>query len=152
MRQRICAITLVAIVTACADAVGPVAAHPVHSVLMTVTVPGACLNGGCDPFSGDATTLALASVVNTGSSTAYLATCGQGLAVAEEQFVSGKWVWVGPAVSCAFPSNPVALLPGDSTRFNWWFAAGRRRLGVTVASAVDMHDADLDTSASFDIK
>src|SRR3954466_15233563 len=90
---------LVALAACSGDIAGPVAAHPAHSVVVTVTAPGPCLVGGCDPFSVDATTLALIRIVNTGSSIAYLATCGTSVAIAEEQFVNGKWVWVGPAVA-----------------------------------------------------
>jgi hypothetical protein len=137
---------------ACGNDVEPLTATSVHGVVLTVTVPGRCLVGGCDPASSDATTLGLARVVNTGSSTAYLALCGSQPAFGEQQLIGGTWSNIGPAISCVSGSASGPLAPGDSLRINEFFAAGRRRLVLTVSSVPSMADAALATSAAFDVR
>jgi hypothetical protein len=135
----------------CDNNVGPVPADPVHGVLITITAPGRCLAGGCDPASSDATTLGLVRILNTGTSPAYLATCGPHPALGEQQFIDGEWKNVGPAITCTFPAVSGTLAAGDSIQLNWFFGRGRHRLVLTVAGVPTMADETLDTSASFDI-
>jgi hypothetical protein len=136
---------------ACSNDVEPLTATSVHGVVITVAVPGRCLVGGCDPASSEATILGLVRVVNTGPAATYLALCGPHPAFGEQQLVGGKWSNIGPAISCVFGPASGPLAPGDSIRINEFFAAGRRRLVLTVASVPSMADAALATSAAFDV-
>ena len=139
---------LAIVLAACADAAtAPTAANPVHGVLITITAPGPCLTGGCDPPFGSAT-LALVRLQNTGASVAYLQACGNYPAIGDQQLVKGQWANMGPAYTCAFPSRPIPLAPGDSLRLNWYFAAGQHRLVLGVASDPTFTDEGLDTSAA----
>jgi hypothetical protein len=99
----------------------------------------------------DRRTLALVRVVNTGSSTSYLQTCGQQSALIEQQFVNGRWQYVGPAITCPNGAGPIALAPGDSVQVNWFLASGRSRIVLGVARRLDLSDEALDTSAAVDI-
>jgi hypothetical protein len=137
---------------ACSNDVAPLTATSVDGVVISVTVPGPCLVGGCDPASSDATTLGLVRVVNTGSAVAYLALCGPRPAFAEQQLVGDTWTNVGPAISCVSGPASGPLAPGDSIRTNEFFAAGRRRLVLTVASVASMVDGAVATSAAFDVR
>ncbi len=153
MRAPLVCFALALLLDACqhgGDLTSPVA-NPVDNVLITVMVPGQCLNLGCDPPSADRTTLALVRVRNTGSVTSYLQTCGQQSALAEQQFVNGQWQDVGPAITCPVGAGPIALSPGDSIRVNWFFATGRRRIVLGVAGSVDLSNEGLSTSAAVDI-
>ena len=134
------------------DVTAPVAANPVHGVLITTTIPGTCIVGGCDPFDPDAHTLGLIRIVNQGTTPAFLRACGPSPKLVEQQLVNGEWVNVGPAVDCVFPSNPIQLAPGDSLRFNQFFANGTRRIGIGVAGNEALSDEAFDTSASFDVR
>jgi hypothetical protein len=129
----------------------PLSANPVHDVLISVTIPGQCIVGGCDPPGGGRTNLALVTVTNTGSTTAYLQACGQQSAMAEQQLINGAWVNVGPAITCPVTPGPIALAAGQSIHSNWFFATGRRRMVVGVGGLPSLADAALDTSASFDV-
>ncbi len=120
-------------------------------MLITVVIPGNCIVGGCDPPSADRTHLALVSVLNTGSVTAYLQACGDYAAMEEQQFVNGQWAFVGPAITCPVTPGPIVLAPGDSIQVNWFFATGRRRIVLGVASMLDLSDEALDSSAAFDV-
>lgn len=142
---------LAILLAACADAAtAPMAANPVHGVLITITAPGSCLTGGCDPPFGSAT-LALVRLQNTSTSVAYMPACGIYPAIGEEQLVKGKWANVGPAYTCAFPSRPIALASGDSLRLNWYFAPGQYRLVLAVASNSTFTDESIGTSAAVSI-
>ena len=142
---------LAIVLAACADAAtAPTTANPAHGVLITITAPGPCLTGGCDPPFGSAT-LALVRLQNTSTSGAYLQACGAYPAVGEQQLVKGKWVSMGPAYTCAFPSQSIPLAPGDSLRLNWYFAAGQHRLVLAVAGNSTFTDEELDTSAAVSI-
>lgn len=142
---------LAIVLAACADAAtAPTAAKPVHGVLITITAPGPCLTGGCDPPFGSAT-LALVRLQNTSTSVAYMPACGVYPAIGEEQLVKGKWANVGPAYTCAFPSRPIALASGDSLRLNWYFAPGQHRLVLAVASNSTFTDESIGTSAAVSI-
>ena len=144
-------LVLAIVLAACADAAtAPTAANPVHGVLITITAAGPCLTGGCDPPFGSAT-LALVLLQNTSTSVAYLQACGVYPAIGEQQLVKGKWVNMGPAYACAFPSLPIPVAPGDSVRLNWYFTAGQRRLVLAVASNSAFTDEALDTSAGVSI-
>ena len=151
MTRRYLGILVIAALAACSEISAPTPAVPVHDVLITATVPGRCIVGGCDPIT-TATTLGLIQILNTGTATAFLQACGTYVALSEQQLVNGHWVNVGPAVTCPFTPGPIALAAGDSIQLNSWFAAGTRRVSVGVASRSDMGDEALDSSASFDIK
>ena len=147
----ICASLLLAL-AACDGTNMPTQAIPVHDVSITVTAPGRCLVGGCDPFSGDATTLGLIRILNTGTTTAYLQACGTYPALGQQQLVNGRWVNVGPAIACVYTPGPIALAAGDSVQVNMFFGAGTRRLELAVAGRADMSDEAVATSASFAIQ
>lgn len=74
--------------------------------------------------------------------------CGVYPAIGEQQLVKGKWANVGPAYTCAFPSRPISLAPGDSMRLNWHFAPGQYRLVLAVASNSTWTDEAIGTSAA----
>jgi hypothetical protein len=143
--------SMLAMTVACGSATDPLGpnAHVVHNVLITVAVPGTCLFS-CDP-PGPNLTLALVTVLNTGTTTSYLQTCGQQAAYAEQVLVDGQWLNVGPAITCPVGNVPISLAAGDSVQINWFFASGRRRVTLGVGSKVDMSDAGLATSAEVDI-
>jgi hypothetical protein len=146
---------LAIVLAACADAAtgpsAPTAANPAHGVLITITAPGPCLAGGCDPPFGSAT-LALVRLQNTSTSVAYLQACGVYPAIGDQQLVNGKWVNMGPAYTCAFPSQSIPLAPGDSLRLNWYFATGQHRLVLAVASNSTFTDEAIGTSAAVVIR
>jgi hypothetical protein len=110
-------------------------------------MPGRCLVGGCDPPSADRTHLGLISVLNAGSATAYLQACGAQASLAEQQFVDGAWVFVGPAITCPNTPGPIALAAGDSIQVNWFFATGVRRIVLGVGGQLTMSDEALSASA-----
>lgn len=136
------------LISACArDVTAPADPGALH-VLLTVTIPGHCLVGGCDPPGGGRTSLALVRALNTGTTTVSLQTCGDYVQFREEQFVEGQWQWVGPAITCPINHGPITLAPGDSLQVNWWFASGTRRM-VLAGSTTDFRDSSVSTSASF---
>lgn len=118
---------------------------------MTITVElnGPCLFT-CDP-PGGGLTRALVTVRNTGTATAYLQACGTYAAMKEQLLVDGQWTFTGPAIACPVTPGPIVLAAGDSLRSNWFFATGRRRLVLGVASAQDLSDTELAASAAFDV-
>ena len=135
-----------------ANSVAPLSANPVLGVVISVTVPGKCIVGGCDPPSADRHSLGLITIRNTSASTAFLQPCGSGPAIGEQEYVNGRWENVGPAVTCALPNVAIPLAAGDSLRFNEFFAVGTRRITLGVASAASLADVALDTSASFEVR
>ena len=147
MRRMLCAGLLLA--AACAqDVTAPGGAITVHGVLITVAMPGRCLVGGCDPPGAGRTNLGLVTVLNTGTSTAYLEACGLQAAMEEQQFVNGQWVFAdNPAISCPNTPGPITLAAGDSIQANWFFAAGLRRIVLGDAGAVNLSDESLGASA-----
>ena len=115
-----------------------------HDVAVTLTFPGPCVTDVCDP-AGSSGVLGLISVVNHGTATAYMETCGS-VSFITQQFVHGKWVsLVNPAVSCV-ASPQVALAAGDSLRTNGRFPPGRWRLLLGVATTAGMSDVVEATS------
>jgi hypothetical protein len=143
----LCAATLA--LGACARGpTSPGGANPVDGVVINVQAPGQCLVGGCDP-PNIGLTLALISVVNTGSATAYLRACGQYVAINEQQFTGGEWVFVGPAITCPVTPGPIVLAAGDSLRVNQYFAPGTRRIVIGVAASSSLSDEAPDNSAPF---
>ena len=144
-------ISVALLLVACGgDPTAPLNAHPAHGVAITVTSPGACLVGGCDP-PGGGMTLSLVSFVNSGNVPAYLRACGTQLAASEQEVQHGEWVNVGPAYSCAVTPGPITLAAGDSVRVNWWFLPGTRRILLGVSSTADQADEAQAMSAGFQI-
>jgi hypothetical protein len=133
------------------DSVAPVGDAPVLGVVVSVSVPGTCLVGGCDPPNEEQHTLGLTRIVNTSTATAYLESCDSRPALVEQQRTSGGWVNVNQAAACAGPSGRIPLVPGDSLRFNQFFASGTRRIGVTVSSGAATADLAFDPSAPFTV-
>lgn len=142
-----CVAAFAALAAACGSdaATAPQAAA---SVEMKLAVPGKCIAGGCDPASPSATALGLLTVTNTGSTDAFLRACGDGPAISEQVFNGSTWVNVGPAVECAFPSTPIRIAAGQTLEFNWWFAAGTRRLVEAAGEKADLSDAAIAASNS----
>src|SRR5690242_17754124 len=75
-------------------------ATPANGLLVSVAIPGPCLVGGCDPVSTEFNHLGLITLTNTGTQKVFVPLCGPLPAMDTQQFVDGKWVNVGPAVSC----------------------------------------------------
>ena len=119
---------------------------PVRNVVMSVDGPGRCLVGGCDPFCGDRTTLALVRAVNRGTDTSYIAMCGPSPAFAEQQLIDGRWQFTGPGVACVNGPLTMALAPGDSVRTNWYPPKGTSRMALGVGATAAPQDLELDAS------
>ena len=151
LAQRAACVVMLGALACASDVTAPVAANPVHGVLITMTVPGTCIVGGCDPADADRHTLGLIRIVNQGTAATFLRACGPSPHLIEQQLVNGEWANVGPAVDCVFPSTPIQLAPGDSLRFNQFFARGTRRIGVGVGGNQTLSDEAFDTSASFEV-
>lgn len=146
MRFVICVALVLA---ACAgDATAPLDGHTAHGVAITVTAPGACLVGGCDP-PGPGLTLSLVSIVNSGSVPAYLHACGTQLAASDQKVEGDAWVDVDDAVECGVTPGPIALAAGDSLRMNWWFSPGTHRVLLGVSSTESEVDEAQAMSAGF---
>jgi len=115
---------------------------------MTVTVPGPCLFT-CDPISAAIHTVGLVVITNSGTTTAYLRGCADPVPTLEEQKdVDGRWVDVGPP-PCPIAPLAIPIASGATIRVNDLFAAGTRRLRVTVATSPDFAHAATASSASF---
>ena len=120
--------------------------QPVRNVVLSVDVPGRCLFGGCDPVSGDRTTLALVRAVNRGSDTSFIAMCGPNPAFAEQQLIDGRWQFTGPAAACVNGPLTMALAPGDSVLTNWYPPKGTSRMALGVGASASPQDLELDAS------
>lgn len=147
----LCASALLAAAACGNDLTGPSPAVVAYGVTISVDLNGGCIVGGCDPTGDARTHLALVTVTNTGTTTAYLSACGNSAAIDEQQFVDGQWTYVGPAIACPVTPGPIPLAAGASLRSNWWFATGRRRLVVGVAGDAPLTNVTLDASAGFDV-
>jgi len=136
------------------DLLMPVPAKIVDGVIVTVTVPGACVFADCDPLNRPPLTLGLGTIVNTSGHTAYLHGCGGVrvlISIEEQELVNGTWSSVPPYVLCTTEVQSVALAPGDSIQFNQFFAPGIRRIVVGVATKASLIDEALASSASFSV-
>jgi hypothetical protein len=136
---------------ACSSPTAPTPPITAHGVTLSVEVPGRCLLA-CDPVSNEVTTPGLVTLRNTAPTVAYVRRCGPTPAISEQEFVGGQWVNVGPAISCINAPGPISIAAGDSLQLNWFFASGRRRLVLGVASQATMSDEALVASASVDVK
>ena len=117
---------------------------------IAINLAGPCLST-CDPPGGDLTHLALVTVSNTGAATAYLQACGTNPAMNEQLLVDGQWTFTGPAIACPMTPGPIVLAAGESRLTNWFFATGRRRIVLGVASVQDLSDSELAASAAVDV-
>ena len=144
---------LLAIVGACSggDNLTGVA-MPANGILVSLTVPGQCIVGGCDPISADLNHLGLVTLTNTGSEKAYVPLCGPLPAIGTQQYINGTWVNVGPAVSCVFGPMSMVIAPHDSVRFNAFYGAGIWRLTVGAATDTTLFSEGLSISAPVTIK
>jgi hypothetical protein len=113
---------------------------------MTVEIPGRCIVGGCDPVSGDRTTLALVRVVNQGPDTSYVGMCGPTPSFGEQRLIDGKWEFTGPAVACVDGPLTMPLAPGDSLLANWFPPKGTSRITLGVGPTPAPQDLELDAS------
>jgi hypothetical protein len=147
---------LVFLVAACAgDLTLPIApAQPVRDVLVTVEVPGPCISNICGPTSFyDPRHLGVVRIANGGTATAWIPACGLGPVVTVQKFVHGEWLTEAvPAIACAVTPGPIVVQPGESFATNRFFESGTFRVTVGVAGAEDLHDVELATSASFQVR
>lgn len=127
-------------------------ATPANGLLVSVSVPGPCLVGGCDPANAESNHLGLITVKNTGSEKVFVPLCGPLPAMGTQQLIDGKWVNVGPAASCVFGPPSMVIAPHDSLRFNSFFAAGIWRLSVGAATDTTLVNEGLSTSAPILVK
>lgn len=154
MGWRVPAVLAVAgLVCSCGgDIAGPNGAMPAHGVLVASTVPGTCLVGGCDPANGEATTLGLVRIVNTGAAQAFVEACSSLPAVNEQVLVNGQWQAAGPPAECPVGPRSIAIAAGDSIRFNRFLAPGTRRLVLGVGTDANLASEALSISASFRVQ
>jgi hypothetical protein len=148
-------LTLFLLLAGCSgsDLAGPNAiATPANGLLVTVSVPGPCLVGGCDPVDVQYNHLGLITLTNTGTEKVFVPLCGPLPAMGTQQFVNGQWVNVGPAVSCVAGPTSMAIAPSDSHRFNSFFAVGIWRLSVGAATDTALVSEGLSTSAAVVVK
>ena len=135
---------------ACTDSTGLDSARPVDNVLIRIDVPGRCLVGGCDPVSTDRNILGLVTILNMGTATAYVRSCGTIPLLTEQHLEGGVWVTQVTTITgvCTSPPNPsMAFAPGDSVQLNYFFPHTPTRLVVDVATNADLSDERLDASA-----
>lgn len=155
MRARIlCAVGVVIMLGGCSgDLAGPNdVAMPANGLLVSLAIPGRCLVGGCDPANSESNHLGLITLSNTGSEKVFVPLCGPLPAMDTQQFVKGKWVNVGPAVSCVAGPPSMVIAPHDSLRFNRFFAIGVWRLGVGASTDTTLVNEALSTSAAVVVK
>jgi hypothetical protein len=127
-------------------------AAPANGVLLSVSIPGRCLVGGCDPVDEKFNHLALVTLTNTGVQKVFVPVCGTGPAIGTQQFVNGQWINVGPAISCAFGPRSASIAPHDSLQLNSFFAVGIWRLSVGAATDTTLAMESLSTSAPIVVK
>ena len=129
----------------CQDATSPRFAQPADDVVIRLQVPAPCL-GVCSLTSNELT-LGAATIVNSGTATAYLARCGASPALMTQVWQNGAWVsLIGPGL-CANASSPsIALAAGDSIEENVWFQVQPTRLALDVSTTPDL--AEVQTTAS----
>ena len=148
-------LTLLALLGGCSssDLAGPTTvAVPANGLLVSVSVPGQCLVGGCDPVSTEINRLGLITLTNTGTEKVFVPLCGPLPAMGTQEFVGGVWVNVGPAASCVFGPPSMVIAPHDSLRFNSFFSVGIWRLSVGAATDTSLVNEGLSTSASVVVK
>jgi hypothetical protein len=151
-RRALVWIGVFASVLGCAhDPVAPDVATPADGVLISVQVPGRCLVGGCDPVESG-TTLALTTLSNMSDAAVFLPLCGTTPAITVEQFIGGKWQFIGPAVACPFGPRSQALAPHDSIQLNAYYQPGIFRLDVGVALDAQLSAEAASTSAPFTVR
>lgn len=148
MRRLVQFLAVLALAGCASDAVSPSssAPHPARNVVVSLTVPGQCLVGGCDPPSADFHTLGLIRIVNTGTSTVFLQPCGTVPLILIQHFINGQWFTQPINFACVAPLDAISLAPGDSIRMNQFFASGPVRVGVTVGTDANLSGELLSTS------
>ena len=135
------------------DMAGPTdVVMPANGLVVTLSVPGPCLVGGCDPIDAEFNHLGLITLTNSGTEKVFVPLCGTLPAMGTQQFVGGKWVNVGPAVSCVFGPPSMVIAPHDSLRFNSFFAIGTWRTSVGAATDTALVNEGLSTSAPVVVK
>jgi hypothetical protein len=145
--------SLIVALGACSgDLAGPTVATPANGLLVSVSVPGQCLVGGCDPANATFNHLGLITLTNTGSEAVFVPLCGPLPAMGTQQFVNDKWVNVGPVASCVAGPPSMAIAPHDSFRFNSFFAIGIWRMSVGAATDTALSNEGLTTSAPVAVK
>ena len=154
MRTRLVCASLLILFCGCSgDLAGPnQVAVPANGLLVSLVIPGQCLVGGCDPANSESTHLGLITLTNTGSEKVFVPLCGPLPAMATQQFVDGRWVNVGPAISCVAGPPSTAIAPHDSLRLNQFFALGVWRMGVGAATDTGLVNEALSTSAAVVVK
>ena len=155
MRAHIvCSVSLIVLLGGCnGDLAGPnAAAMPANGLLVSLSVPGPCLVGGCDPVNLETNHLGLITLTNTGTEKVFVPLCGPLPAMGTQQFVGGTWINVGPVASCVVGPPSMVLAPHDSLRFNQFFAAGIWRSSVGAATDTALVNEGLSTSAAVVVK
>jgi hypothetical protein len=146
----VCSLSMLALLGGCSgsDLTGLAdVATPANGLLVSVSVPGQCLVGGCDPVSMEFNHLGLITLKNTGSVKVFVPLCGTLPAMGTQQFVDGKWINVGPVASCVYGPPSMVIAPHDSLRFNSFFAVGIWRMSVGAATDTALVNEGLSTSA-----
>ena len=138
-----------ALVGCSSDITAPTAAEPADGLLVTVAVPGQCVVGGCDPVSATVHTLGLITLANTSDATVFVAACGSVPALEEQQLVNGQWMSIGPAVTCLNGPPSMAIAGHANLLTNAFFAAGARRMAITVSTNQALSGSAASASASF---
>jgi len=155
MTARIVTLVLLGSICGCSrgDMVGPTdVATPANGVLLSLSVPGRCLVGGCDPIDAQLNHLGLVTLTNTSSQKAFVPLCGAVPSLGRQQFVDGEWMNVGPAVACVPGPRSMAIAPHDSLQINSFFAVGIWRLSVGAAADTALVTEGLSTSAPVVVK
>ena len=130
----------------CSDTTGPRSAHVADGVVIRVEVPAPCLHV-CSA-TGSAMALGTATVVNSGTTTAYLAHCGASPALMLQFWQNGAWVTIIPPVLCVNASASIALAPGDSIQENIWLQMQPTRIALDVSTTADLAEVQTTTSAA----
>lgn len=155
MLRRLATFVLFSLISGCSSngVDGPSdVATPANGVLLSLSVPGRCLVGGCDPVDAEFSHLGLITLTNTGAQSAYVPLCGTLPALGTQQFVNGEWINVGPAISCAFGPRSKVIAPHDSLQLNSFYAIGIWRVSVGVATDTALVTEALSTSAPITVK
>lgn len=150
LARMIATFLLLGLIGACnsSDMAGPNdVAMPANGLLLSVSVPGQCLVGGCDPIDAQFNHLGLITLTNTGAQKVFVPLCGTLPAIGTQQFVNGHWVNFGPVASCVVGPPSTAIAPHDSLQINMFFATGIWRLSVGAATDTALATEALSTSA-----
>lgn len=127
-------------------------ATPANGLVVSLSVPGPCVNGGCDPVSGQVNQLGLITLRNTGSQKVFVPLCGILPAIGTQQIVNGEWANFGPALACVAGPKSIVIAPNDSLRLNSFYSVGIWRVSVGAATDTALVNEALSISAPVTVK